>query len=128
MSESEVIPPVLRSALFVPASRPSAIEKAAGTGADLLMLDLEDAVGEGDKAEAREAVGTAISLWRGAGVRAAILSNHDSPTGGASTHAVSSSKNQTAQGTGQPSKPAGIACSVVEASIERRKEIGRAHV
>lgn len=79
MSESEVIqtrrPALMRSALFVPASRPSAIEKAAGTGADLLMLDLEDAVGEGDKAEAREAVGTAISLWRGAGVCAAIRIN-----------------------------------------------------
>lgn len=79
MSESEVIQPappaLLRSALFVPASRPSAIEKAAGLGADLLMLDLEDAVGEGDKAEAREAVGTAISLWRGAGIAAAIRIN-----------------------------------------------------
>ena len=75
MSQSEAIPPVLRSALFVPASRPSAIEKAAGLGADLLMLDLEDAVGEADKAEAREAIGMAISLWRGAGVRAAIRIN-----------------------------------------------------
>ncbi|HAQ34188.1 MAG: CoA ester lyase [Maricaulis sp.] len=75
MSQSEAIQPLLRSALFVPASRPSAIEKAAGLGADLLMLDLEDAVGEGDKSEAREAVGMAISLWRGAGVSAAIRIN-----------------------------------------------------
>ena len=34
---------LIRSALFVPASKPRAIQKAAGLGADMLILDLEDA-------------------------------------------------------------------------------------
>jgi citrate lyase subunit beta/citryl-CoA lyase len=44
-----------RSLLFLPASNPRAIEKARGLAADMIVLDLEDAVPEGDKAAAREA-------------------------------------------------------------------------
>jgi (3S)-malyl-CoA thioesterase len=44
-----------RSLLFLPASNPRAIEKARGLGADMIVLDLEDAVREEDKASAREA-------------------------------------------------------------------------
>jgi citrate lyase subunit beta/citryl-CoA lyase/(S)-citramalyl-CoA lyase len=36
--------PALRSLLFAPATRPEVFEKAAGTGADLVCVDLEDAV------------------------------------------------------------------------------------
>ena len=46
----------LRSALFTPATRPDRFAKAAATGADLLMIDLEDAVAPGDKAGARQTV------------------------------------------------------------------------
>ena len=53
------IPPP-RSALFLPASNPRAIEKARGLACDMVLLDLEDAV----KAEAKEAA-------RAAAVRAA---------------------------------------------------------
>gem|GEM_PF-1130453 len=44
-----------RSLLFLPASNPRAIEKARGLPADMVVLDLEDAVKEEDKAAAREA-------------------------------------------------------------------------
>ncbi len=44
-----------RTALFLPASNPRAIEKAKGLKADMIILDLEDAVKEGDKEAAREA-------------------------------------------------------------------------
>ena len=45
-----------RSLLFLPASNPRAIEKARELPADLVILDLEDAVREEDKAEARRLV------------------------------------------------------------------------
>ncbi|MDG1418154.1 MAG: CoA ester lyase [Maricaulis sp.] len=58
---------LLRSALFVPASNPRAIEKAAHLGADMLVLDLEDAVGPDEKSEARERVEDALSIWENSG-------------------------------------------------------------
>ncbi|MGY0579719.1 MAG: HpcH/HpaI aldolase/citrate lyase family protein [Paraglaciecola chathamensis] len=47
---------VLRSLLFVPGSRPERFEKALGAGADLVCIDLEDAVLPNDKDSARDAV------------------------------------------------------------------------
>jgi citrate lyase subunit beta/citryl-CoA lyase len=44
-----------RSALFLPASNPRAIEKARGLAADVVILDLEDAVAPEAKVEARAA-------------------------------------------------------------------------
>ncbi|URW76487.1 CoA ester lyase [Sphingomonas donggukensis] len=44
-----------RSLLFLPASNPRAIEKARGLAADMIFLDLEDAVKPADKATARTA-------------------------------------------------------------------------
>lgn len=44
-----------RSLLFLPASNGRAIEKARGLAADMVVLDLEDAVKPGDKDEARAA-------------------------------------------------------------------------
>jgi citrate lyase subunit beta/citryl-CoA lyase len=46
----------LRSLLFVPGDRPDRMEKALASGADALILDLEDAVAPAAKAEARKAV------------------------------------------------------------------------
>lgn len=43
----------LRSALFVPATRPERIAKARASGADAVIVDLEDAVGIADKERAR---------------------------------------------------------------------------
>jgi (3S)-malyl-CoA thioesterase len=44
-----------RSLLFLPASNPRAIEKARSLDADMIVLDLEDAVKDEEKAAAREA-------------------------------------------------------------------------
>jgi citrate lyase subunit beta/citryl-CoA lyase len=51
--------------LFLPASNPRAIAKARESAADLVILDLEDAVKPADKAAAREAAVEAVaSDWR----------------------------------------------------------------
>src|ERR1700732_4893436 len=42
-----------RSWLFTPATRPDRFAKASAAGADVAILDLEDAVAPGDKAQAR---------------------------------------------------------------------------
>lgn len=58
-----------RSLLFVPGDRPDRMEKALGSGADALILDLEDAVAPSAKPEARRAVAKFLgansnaSLW-----------------------------------------------------------------
>src|ERR1700760_1138487 len=45
--------PLMRSKLFVPASRPELFEKALTSAADALSFDLEDAVAQSQKAQAR---------------------------------------------------------------------------
>ena len=50
-----------RSELAVPGSRPELFEKAAKGSADVIFLDLEDAVAPGDKAQARKNVIEAIN-------------------------------------------------------------------
>ena len=49
-----------RSVLFVPASNPRAMDKARGLDCDVVILDLEDAVGADMKTEARAAVTAAV--------------------------------------------------------------------
>lgn len=51
--------------LFVPGNRPDRFDKAVGSGADAVVLDLEDAVEPGAKAIAR----TAVRDWLDAGPR-----------------------------------------------------------
>jgi citrate lyase subunit beta/citryl-CoA lyase len=46
---------LLRTALFVPATRPDRVDKALNAGADTVIIDLEDAVAHALKGEAREA-------------------------------------------------------------------------
>jgi len=46
----------IRAPLFVPADRPERFAKAAASGADAIILDLEDAVAEGAKDAARAAL------------------------------------------------------------------------
>lgn len=61
-----------RSLLYVPGNRPDLMEKAAArSGADALILDLEDAVPPAAKDEARRAV--AAWLRRGAGAATAVV-------------------------------------------------------
>ena len=49
-----------RSLLFVPGDRPDRFAKAVASGADALILDLEDAVAPDRKAEARKAIADAL--------------------------------------------------------------------
>jgi citrate lyase subunit beta / citryl-CoA lyase len=49
----------MRSFLFVPGIRPERFNKALASGADVVILDLEDAVAEPDKAQARQHVADA---------------------------------------------------------------------
>ena len=54
----------VRSALFLPASNPRAVEKVRGLACDMAILDLEDAVPEPDKARARAAaIAAADEEW-----------------------------------------------------------------
>ena len=54
----------VRSLLFLPASNPRAIAKAREAGADMVVLDLEDAVKPEDKSAARDAaVKAAATEW-----------------------------------------------------------------
>jgi citrate lyase subunit beta/citryl-CoA lyase len=52
----------VRSLLFLPASNPRAIAKARDAGADLVILDLEDAVKPEDKKGARAAAAEAVAM------------------------------------------------------------------
>src|SRR5689334_14852727 len=55
----------VRSLLFLPASNPRAIVKAREAGADLVVLDLEDAVKAEAKKDARKAAVEAVeSAWK----------------------------------------------------------------
>lgn len=51
----------LRSLLFVPGDRPERFPKAAASGADAVILDLEDSVSAANKAVAREAIAAWLS-------------------------------------------------------------------
>lgn len=50
-----------RSLLYVPGSNPRALEKAVGLAADMLIVDLEDAVPAGRKQDARAAMRAAVT-------------------------------------------------------------------
>ncbi|MDX3900372.1 MAG: CoA ester lyase [Sphingobium sp.] len=60
----------LRSLLFVPGDRPERMEKALGTGADALILDLEDSVAPDRRPQAR---GDIAAFLAGADRRARLL-------------------------------------------------------
>lgn len=51
----------VRSMLYIPASKPRALEKAAGLAADAIIFDLEDAVTPGEKAAARAALASCLT-------------------------------------------------------------------
>lgn len=60
-----------RSFLFVPGDRPERFDKAAAAGADVVIVDLEDAVGADHKDSAR----SCVVDWLGACGRAAVRVN-----------------------------------------------------
>jgi citrate lyase subunit beta/citryl-CoA lyase len=63
----------MRSYLFVPGDRPERFTKALAAGADVVILDLEDAVAAPNKALAREHIARAVA--EGAGVMVRINSH-----------------------------------------------------
>ncbi|RMI28798.1 HpcH/HpaI aldolase/citrate lyase family protein [Nocardia stercoris] len=58
-----------RSMLFVPGHKAAWADKGVASGADALILDLEDSVPAADKVQARATVAATIDRLRGAGVR-----------------------------------------------------------
>lgn len=56
MTNPTMNPARARSLLFVPATRPERIDKALASGADIVIVDLEDAVAPADKPAARAAL------------------------------------------------------------------------
>jgi malyl-CoA/(S)-citramalyl-CoA lyase len=59
--ERRVPPRLYRSKLFVPGARPALFEKAAASAADVVCLDLEDAVAPADKDRARDNIVAALN-------------------------------------------------------------------
>ncbi len=64
-----------RSALFVPGNRAAWIEKAAGYGADTLILDLEDSVPDQEKAPARAIVKAGLKALNAKGQATSVRVN-----------------------------------------------------
>jgi citrate lyase subunit beta / citryl-CoA lyase len=61
-----------RSMLFVPGHKPTWAEKAVAAGTDAIILDLEDSVPAGDKADARKTVRESIGRLRAQGTVADV--------------------------------------------------------
>jgi len=78
----------LRSVLFVPGHKADWIQKALASPADGIIIDLEDAVPEADKALARENARTAISSY--SGVKTVLVRGNglETPHFGADARAV----------------------------------------
>jgi citrate lyase subunit beta/citryl-CoA lyase len=71
-----------RTFLFVPGNRPERFEKATRSGADAIVLDLEDAVPTADKAAARESIAAAWPTLQPLGVPLVVRINSiDRPLG-----------------------------------------------
>jgi len=81
-----------RTALFLPASNPRAIEKARTLGADMVVLDLEDAVKPEDKDSAREAAVAAVAEGFGKSLSAIRVNTIDSAEYAADVAAVAESR------------------------------------
>lgn len=58
-----------RSYLFVPGNRPERFDKALASGADVVVIDLEDAVAPDDKPRAREAIAAWLRADRAVALR-----------------------------------------------------------
>ena len=54
----------IRTALFVPGDRPDRVDKAVNAGADMVIVDLEDAVADSRKEEIRSGVREKVSQYR----------------------------------------------------------------
>jgi citrate lyase subunit beta/citryl-CoA lyase len=66
----------MRTLLFVPAQRANMVEKAAAIPADVIVLDLEDAVPPNEKAAARDGLRASIDSLKSAGKTVHVRINH----------------------------------------------------
>lgn len=64
-----------RTLLFVPGNRPERFERAAASGADAVVIDLEDAVAPADKPAARAAIAEAAPRLQALGVPVVLRLN-----------------------------------------------------
>jgi len=67
---------IARTLLFVPANRPRMLDHAVEAPADVIVLDLEDSVPEGEKGAARAALPSAIERLTAAGKTVQVRINH----------------------------------------------------
>src|SRR5688572_6691663 len=78
---ASTVPPLVlercRSLLFVPAHVRRFVDKAAGSGADAVILDLEDSVPPERKAEARQHLAAAVSHLAAQRLPVLVRVNHD---------------------------------------------------
>jgi (3S)-malyl-CoA thioesterase len=77
-----------RSLLFVPAHRTRALEKAQTLDCDMIIIDLEDAVPEEQRNEAREAMKAAVNQGFGDRLVSVRINSEDSPHHGMDMVAV----------------------------------------
>lgn len=89
MTSLTILPP--RSALYLPASNPRAIEKARALPADMVILDLEDAVPDDKKNEARAAAVEAVAIGFGERLCAIRVNGTDSDLHSADVAAIAGS-------------------------------------
>lgn len=68
---------MIRSFLYVPGDRPAMLAKAPTRGADMLILDLEDAVAPSAKPEARRTIQEAIPALEAAGANFCVRINSE---------------------------------------------------
>ena len=61
-AQDKLLKLVRRSKLFVPVNREKFVEKAWTRGADVIILDLEDAIAPSDKASARKMIKDVIPI------------------------------------------------------------------
>ena len=78
-----VRPPALRrSWLFVGGADDAELSKASGSGADVVILELEDFTAPGMRPVAREQAAELFDAWRAVGLIAAVLLTRSKPRTG----------------------------------------------
>jgi citrate lyase subunit beta/citryl-CoA lyase len=121
-----------RTLLFLPASNPRAIEKARGLDADMIFLDLEDAVKPADKASARAAAVAAAAEGFGGKPVAIRVNQSGQPWHAEDVAAVAESQADylilpKAQSAGKVEEVARVSGKPVLAMIESAKGLLGAH-
>ncbi|HEY4369556.1 MAG TPA: CoA ester lyase [Steroidobacteraceae bacterium] len=112
-----------RSLLFVPANSNELLQKAALRGADALILDLEDAVPQSEKARAREALAPSADALARQGVSVLVRINHHPQA----THLDVAALSPSVSAVVLPkAESAGDVAQAAEAIHRRERELGLA--